>query len=78
MEEMLNSPQPLTEEEINFLWRELQFSEPFYSRVPKRWRDWAGHIHRRLDVVSPDEYWEWNAIAIMFVLATNDALDIPE
>jgi len=66
--------EPLSQEEVDNLWDELQHNWPFASNVPWRWSSWTV---RPVDIALT-ENWEWNATYIMFVLAANDALDIPE
>lgn len=66
--------EPLSQEEVDNLWDELEHAWPFVSSVPARWCSWTV---RPVDIALT-ENWEWNATYIMFILAANDALDIPE
>ena len=68
--------EPLTKEEIDVLWEELQTECPMVSIVPERWSSCIAGVRRSISGTA--EYWEWNTTCIMLVLAANDALDIPE
>lgn len=67
---------PLTQKEIDALWEELQKDFPFYSCTPTRWHGSDDYTERKS--MPSEQYWEWNATAIMIVLAANDALDTEE
>lgn len=64
----------LSQKEIDKLRDELEYDYPLVSSVPMRWCSWE----RRPRGLPLKEHWEWNATYIMFILAANDALDIPE
>lgn len=68
--------EPLTQEEIDVLWKELQSYYPLAVYIPVRWSSFIAGL--RDSIIGTAEYWECNATEIMLVLAANDALDIPE
>ena len=71
--------EPLTQEEIDVLWKELQSKHPFDSSIPLRWYCIAEWVTAdRCNTGTLEEYWNWKATHIMLVLAANDALDIQE
>ena len=68
--------EPLTQEEIDVLWKELQSDYPLTIYIPDHWMSFTRGL--RDSIIGTAAYWEWNATQIMLVLAANDALDIQE